>query len=195
MPEARVKTMLMGYSAFQAGGRIHVEWAFFELKGDTTFSVLRSSAPEWEFEELANPAIKANNLTFSFTDESCHRGSSYRYRVDYHSADGTPRTLFDTGEIAVPAIPMALNQNYPNPFKPPTAIPFVVPEKTPVSLSVYDVAGTLVRVLVNSPLEAGPHEAIWNGRDEAGRDVSTGIYFCRLQAGSETMSRKMVLLK
>jgi hypothetical protein len=190
-----IATTLMGYAAHRDGGSIRLEWVLSRIDGDAAFSILRSASPNEEFEELGEIAIAANGLSFSCTDESCRPGVSYRYRVDYRSADGGTRTLFETEDIAVPAVAMTLYQNYPNPFNPITEIRFLVPEAGAVSLAVYDVAGKLVRVLVDARLDAGPHDAIWDGRDEAGHTAATGIYFYRLQAGKETISRKMVLLR
>ncbi len=91
---------------------------------------------------------------------------------------------------------LALKQNAPNPFNPKTTIEFSVPAGAErVSLEVYNVNGQLVRTLVDGPLEAGPHSAVWDGRDEAGTSLGSGIYFARLSADEETAFRKMTLLK
>jgi flagellar hook assembly protein FlgD len=93
-----------------------------------------------------------------------------------------------------PPLTFRLHQNAPNPFRPATTIRFDLPRRGPVSLRVYDVAGRLVRSLVDgSPLEAGRHEAVWDGRNESGRSVGAGLYFYRLQAGSLSETRRMVL--
>ena len=89
----------------------------------------------------------------------------------------------------------ALSQNYPNPFNPSTTISFSLRAKGTVSLSVYDVAGRLVHVLIDGVAEAGPHKVNWDGRDKDGLTVASGVYFYRLQAGEFTETRKMVLLR
>jgi hypothetical protein len=93
------------------------------------------------------------------------------------------------------ALAYALGQNYPNPFNPTTEITYEIPWDETVSLSVYDVSGKLVRTLVNGDQGAGPHRAVWNGKDNAGQQVSSGVYFYRLGAGSFVETRRMVLLK
>ncbi|HVO76657.1 MAG TPA: M1 family aminopeptidase [Candidatus Bathyarchaeia archaeon] len=92
--------------------------------------------------------------------------------------------------------PMAfLDQNFPNPFNPVTTIAFSLAGPATVSLRIYDAAGRLVRVLAAEPLSAGRHARIWDGKDASGESVSSGIYFYRLEAGSFSATRKMVLLR
>jgi len=89
----------------------------------------------------------------------------------------------------------ALFQNRPNPFNPSTMIRFGIPGKTRVQLRVYDCTGRRVRTLVDGPKEPGWHEVIWNGRNDAGLQVASGVYFCRLEAGGSRALRKLVVLK
>jgi len=90
----------------------------------------------------------------------------------------------------------ALHQNVPNPFNPTTVIRYDVPAGGGmVSLNVYDVAGRLVRTLIDGRQAAGVREVTWDGRDQSGRTVSSGVYFYRLVAGEYVQTRKMVLIK
>ncbi len=109
---------------------------------------------------------------------------------------------FDFDETGVPDdgtpefAKLTLSQNMPNPFNPITSIQFNVPSNAGrVELHVYNVSGRLVRTLVNDELAAGPHSVVWNGRDDDGRNLASGIYFAKLTAGDETAERKMALLK
>jgi flagellar hook assembly protein FlgD len=89
-----------------------------------------------------------------------------------------------------------LSQNYPNPFNPSTSIEFTVRERTRVSLKVYDVSGQLVRTLLEAERAPGEvHRMTWDGRNDAGQAVSSGVYFYRLVASDFTQTKKMVLLK
>jgi FlgD Ig-like domain len=88
-----------------------------------------------------------------------------------------------------------LDQNLPNPFNPLTSIHFVLPTSGRVTLQVFDSAGRHVRTLVNDALPEGSHQAVWDGRDDEGHRVASGIYLYRLDAGAFQQSRKMVLLK
>jgi hypothetical protein len=89
----------------------------------------------------------------------------------------------------------AILANYPNPFNPSTTIRYELPSASLIELAVYDVQGRLVRTLASGPAAAGPHQTAWNGRDQRGNPVASGVYYLRLAASGETMTRKMVLLK
>jgi len=86
--------------------------------------------------------------------------------------------------------------NVPNPFNPSTTIRYVVPEGGGVvAVRVFDVSGRVVRTLARGFQSAGEHDVTWNGRDDRGSRSATGVYFCRLEAGQTTLTRKLVLLK
>ena len=116
-------------------------------------------------------------------------------------------TVYDVGNNEITCDPVVtrlaagvpeqfeLGQNYPNPFNPTTKITFKLPEAATVNLTVYDVAGREVATLVREPMEAGTFEVEWNGRDNAGRMLPSGMYLYRLNAGTFTDSQTMVLLK
>ncbi|MEA1997591.1 MAG: FlgD immunoglobulin-like domain containing protein, partial [Gemmatimonadota bacterium] len=91
----------------------------------------------------------------------------------------------------------SLAQNAPNPFNPATTISYTVPEGSTgqVTLTVYDTRGRLVRTLVSESREAGAYSVFWDGTDEGGRRVASGLYFYRMRAGDFSKIRKMVLLK
>ena len=90
----------------------------------------------------------------------------------------------------------ALGRNFPNPFNPSTRIAYDVPAPGgKVELAVYSVTGALVRRVVSEAAEPGRHSVVWDGTDELGRQVSSGVYFYRLTAQDFVDQRKMVLLK
>jgi hypothetical protein len=99
------------------------------------------------------------------------------------------------GPGALPAV-TRLESAYPNPFNPHTTIAFEIPTPKEVTLRVFDLSGRLVRNLVDrEPHAPGRHEIIWNGRDDARRQVASGTYFYRLEAGKFTETRGMLLVK
>jgi hypothetical protein len=87
----------------------------------------------------------------------------------------------------------AIDQNRPNPFGTGTGIVFRLPTSAPVSLRVFDTAGRLVRTLVDGQSEAGTHVISWDGRDEAGRALSSGVYYYRFETSGASETRKMIL--
>ncbi len=104
------------------------------------------------------------------------------YPLDVKTTGGIP------GEFA-------LEQNYPNPFNPTTNISFALPKEELVKIEVYDILGHLVKSLVNTQMSAGSYQIVWNGTDESGARVASGVYLYRMQAGSFVTAKKMLLVK
>jgi flagellar hook assembly protein FlgD len=100
----------------------------------------------------------------------------------------------DPNDPIVPGV-FALKQNYPNPFNPTTTIEFSLEKAMHIELTVYNVIGQKVRTLANQYLSIGNHVLEWDGTDEEGRTVSSGIYFYRLTTDDYARTRKMVLTK
>jgi len=106
-------------------------------------------------------------------------------------------SLITFGEGDFSEVPEAfqLYGNYPNPFNPSTTIKFDLPVKGNVELSVYNLKGQKVKDLQKGDLHAGQHSIVWNGDDETGRTVASGVYFYRLKTAYGETNRKMLLLK
>jgi hypothetical protein len=102
-----------------------------------------------------------------------------------------------TSNIDVSGVPRAfeLHGCSPNPFNPVTTLSYSIPQASVVRLDLYDLAGRKLRTLVNEMCDAGTFEAIWNGRDDEGRDMPSGVYLAKMRwaRGSQTM--KMVLAR
>jgi hypothetical protein len=101
------------------------------------------------------------------------------------------------GSESLQAVPeaFALEQNYPNPFNPTTQIRYALPQESHVSLTVYNMLGEEVAQLVNAVQPEGYYEVRWDGRNNRGVAVSTGVYIYRISAGNFVQTMKMVLLK
>jgi DNA-binding beta-propeller fold protein YncE len=108
-------------------------------------------------------------------------------------------TVFEEDVSGVPRVTTVecfdLVRNFPNPFTQTTTIQFAVPEAVNVRLLVYDVRGRLVRTLVNEHREPDFYTAVWDGRDNRGRRVASGLYFCRFEAGGFKRTQKMMMLR
>ncbi len=99
------------------------------------------------------------------------------------------------GDITVPVVATELKSNYPNPFNPETNIAFSMKEAANVSIEVYNVKGQLVRTLLNDVKEAGNHTVVWNGKDNNGRGVSSGVYYYKMNTGKYSSTKKMIMMK
>ena len=89
----------------------------------------------------------------------------------------------------------SLAQNYPNPFNPTTQIRFALPQAENVSLRIYDVAGQLIKTLISGNMDAGYYNIQWDGSNQYGSKVASGIYLYRITAGSFVQTKKMILMK
>mgnify|MGYP006277685171 CR=1 FL=1 len=103
-------------------------------------------------------------------------------------------TIGAYGELTVAPKQLQL-RNYPNPFNPITTIAFELPEASHVTVTVYNLLGQQVKTLLDAHLSAGSHQVEWNGLDETGRPVSSGVYFYRFSADDFSETRKMLLMK
>jgi len=90
---------------------------------------------------------------------------------------------------------LSLSPNFPNPFSQFTGISYQLPVTGHVNLSIYNIAGQLVRTLANEDKMAGSYQVIWNGNDESNKKAAQGVYFCKLQSGNGQIIQKMVLIK
>jgi hypothetical protein len=89
----------------------------------------------------------------------------------------------------------SLSDNYPNPFNPDTRIDYLVPRRCHVKLEIFNVLGQRIATLVDQPQERGTYQLTWNGRDERGDEVASGVYFYKLEAEDFTQSKKMILMR
>jgi hypothetical protein len=113
------------------------------------------------------------------------------------------QVMNDFGEVGIAEMPKGvapsgqfiLQQNTPNPFTEQTSIGYQLSSATNLSLSIYNIAGQLVRTLVDAHQDAGFYNVIWSGLDDQGRHVSSGVYFCRLESASQSQIRKITVLR
>jgi len=138
-------------------------------------------------------AIELGVENYSYTGSDCRSHSPLIDNVSVKRYGGTVSAVKNPGVSSR----LALHQNHPNPFNPTTTIGYEVPAGAErVTLKVYDVAGRLVRTLVDRPAHAaGPASATWDGRNQRGERAVSGVYFYELTAGTARETRRMVLLK
>ncbi len=158
------------------------------------FTEFGMSAFFWTATERTTPGYAwARDISCNLT--SVGRGG---YALDYA---GSVRCVRDepmgVGDDESAALPFGfdLHQNFPNPFNPSTAIEYGLPSRSTVTIEVFNVAGQRVQTLVNEVKAAGTYQVEWDGMDETGRTVSTGVYLYRFRAGDYEATKKMLLVK
>ncbi len=136
------------------------------------------------------------DLCFDLRAERAGDGSDRVYEIVYATRDASGNEGYGTAWVRVPHDKSAeLTSARPNPFNPQTTLDYSLSVGDRVQIAIYDARGSLVRRLVDQDMPAGEHRVTWNGLDQAGRPVGSGIYFVKLAAGSAVDSRKIVLLK
>ncbi|MEM1126110.1 MAG: S8 family serine peptidase [Bacteroidota bacterium] len=125
-----------------------------------------------------NAALDAATGTLTFTPTATQTGT---FRFEVEATDGE-FTIMEEVTVTVIAPDFAANPSFPNPGTPPLTITYQLPAQGTVTLRVYDLLGREVRTLIDGTIPPGPGQAIWNGRDNAGTPVASGVYFYRLIA-------------
>jgi hypothetical protein len=148
---------------------------------------------DWTGWQLVSWDLSADSVVAWFNGNGILEGpvSFDSFQIEKSMATGVE---IDHAEPHVPTS-YALSQNYPNPFNAETRIRFAIPEAGPVSLRIFNVTGQLVKTLVDEQMPAGSHHAVWNGMDERGTMLASGVYFCRMEAGAYSETIKMSFLR
>ena len=117
---------------------------------------------------------------------------SYSPWADYQVCETSVSSVGDLPEVVRN---FQLAAPYPNPFNPTTTFEFAMPQTERVRLAIYDLSGRLVRVLVDEQRPAGTYDVQWNGMDDRGQRAASGVYLCRMEAGSFVSTKRMTMLK
>ncbi len=173
--------------------------------GDTIkyYAIYRAETAPVDINDIKNLVAVVNGTRISYTDQVADANKIYYYVVTAfdklhnesepsNQASTVPVLVAGTGEIPQK---FELYQNYPNPFNLETTIEYEVPFDSWVILKIYNVLGQEVKTLVEDFKGIGKHRVIWDGRNEKGQVVTSGVYFCRMIAGTFTKSIKMILTK
>lgn len=197
-------------SSFNAKGyedHIVVEWTTESENNNAGYNIYRGRSAEGEKvllndELIPSLADEYEGATYTYDDREVTAGDTYHYWLEMVALSGRTRKWGPVSAVADDSagdtpIPSSfyLAQNYPNPFNPNTVIRYDLPVDCSVRLEIFNVQGQLVAVLVNEHEEAGRKTVEWDGRDGEGVNVTSGIFFYRLQAGAYRKVRKMALLR
>lgn len=170
-----------------------LNWQVVDQTNLIGFNVYRAVSG-YDREQVNDQMVSSFSDMFTYTDEVLG-DITYEYWVESVEADGR-RTEFGP-VLATPKLRPTnfnLSQNYPNPFNPSTTIAFDVPNGAHVGIKVYNVNGQLVKTLVDEYVEVGNHFVTWDGTDNNGNEITSGVYFYRLEAGSNLISTKRMML-
>ncbi|MCH8837104.1 MAG: T9SS type A sorting domain-containing protein [Candidatus Marinimicrobia bacterium] len=180
----------------ETANQVVIGWDAANIEPIQYYTIYRS-VDGGAFVQLAYSAEPGyvDNLTAMGSYEYTVSATDYGENESARSAGTTYTLLSIVDGMGIPD-EFALKANYPNPFNPSTTIAYQMPEAGRVSLVVYDLTGNVVSTLVNESQPAGYYQTVWNGRDQRGIPVATGVYFYRLKAGAEFVkTHKMVLIK
>ncbi len=145
---------------------------------------------------VSNPSLPVEIASIPVADlSSLSVSPPFVYALGFGGHVVQFETDLATGIDTRPHASVVLRQNYPNPFNPSTTISFELSSRAAVRVEIFDARGAWVRTLADETMDAGPHALEWNGRDETGSIVGSGVYFYRLTAGGHSLAKKMVILK
>ena len=147
--------------------------------------------PEWNVYLIDVERARTQNLRAEPVYRMTPRTAAAQFKV----VIGTPEAVQKELDSVLPK-EFALENNFPNPFNPSTTFPVSIPRLARVALTVYNVLGEEVRTVSAGSLEAGRYWFTWDGRNNSGATVASGVYLTRLQVqGGEAFTRKMILMK
>ncbi len=184
-----------------------VRWVTETEVNNLGFNLYRSSEETGEYTKVNAGLIhgagtSSSRHQYTYVDQSVLEGKTYWYKLESVAYDGS---RFEHGPISVTfgltgqAVQLPdhfeLGQNYPNPFNPTTELRYQLPEESDVEIVVLDATGRLVKTLVKGKMSAGQHSVTWDGRDERGQMLGSGMYFAKMVAGDYIQIRKMVLVR
>ena len=167
------------------------------------YAIYRSENSPVDIDDIKNLLAVVGPDRISYSDVVPDLGKNYFYVVtafDKLHNESNPSNEVSTVSVVVAEagqqiLKFELYQNYPNPFNLETTIEFEIPFDSWVSVKIYDILGREIKTLVSGFKSAGRHKVIWDGRDEQGGYISSGVYFCRMTAGSFSKTIKIVLTK
>jgi hypothetical protein len=189
-----VPVELSGFNAILDESNVKLSWETATETNNNGFFLQRKAGSVWEnLNFVQGYGTSTESHSYDYTDnlaELNYRGKIY-YRlkqIDYNGATDYSSPV----EVTYEPKPndFALDQNYPNPFNPTTSIKYSLPEETHIKLTIYDLLGNEVKVLVDENRPAGTYTAKFDGSE-----LTSGIYIYRLQAGDFVSTKRMALIK
>jgi fibronectin type 3 domain-containing protein len=195
-PASPTSITLTHMTATAEDGRVHLSWQVADERDHAGYHIYRSQTADGPFVRLTDVLMTSRaDRQYVFIDPGFILNQRYLYRIEAVDIHGKTESF---GPVVIRVISpktFTLQQNTPNPFNPMTTIQYQLAEQTPVRLTIYNISGQMVRVLVDADQTAGFYTIRWDGRDSRGQTVSSGLYIYRIDAGSFTGVRKMIFVK
>ncbi|MEJ2054226.1 MAG: FlgD immunoglobulin-like domain containing protein, partial [Calditrichaceae bacterium] len=200
---------LTAFEASSVNGAVELSWITESQYENTGFEIWKSTQDNGNFEmiasykdhsELAGAGNSSETKEYTFIDNDVEIGKTYNYKLSDVDFNGG-RTYHGLVEVLVQAVmptKLALHSNYPNPFNPSTTIRFDIPEfysDKIVTIQVFNILGQKVRTLLKGIVAGGQHEIIWNGKNDQGVRLPSGLYFVAMHTEKFRRVHKMMLVK
>jgi len=198
---------LSAFTTTTWGDNVTLHWRTETEVNNLGFGIYRCESKDGNYTKIAfvsGAGSSAMPIDYQFTDQEVGEGKTYFYYLEDIDIAGEKGKSKIIKVVVPPAKPVPkefqLLQNYPNPFNPETWIPYQIKETAEVVIRIYSTSGQLVRTLHLGPQTAGFYRsrtraAYWNGKNEAGEKVASGVYFYHLQAGDFSAVRRMLVVK
>jgi hypothetical protein len=187
--------LVVDFIASGEDGGIRLRWRASGAGPGQTFRLYRGVTESTATERLNGGEPVPGGPEYSYLDSAAEPGRTYTYRIAARDAEGHETWVASTQGTARGPIRLSMGRPRPNPFDRRTEVAFTLPGASGVRVTITDVHGRRVRGLVSGVLDAGAHAASWDGRDDAGRKVAAGIYFITLEAGTDAIRSRLVLLR
>jgi len=206
--EAPISVKLASFDAkMTEKGSVLVQWQTASEMNTAGFYVQKSSWEGGDFQRINSGMISSKGTpstgaAYSFEDADVSGFGQFYYRLEEITLDGEsdvmpPVRISVTSDVRSSQQPGQFNltQNYPNPFNPTTRISYVLAQGSNVRLEVYDLRGAVIRTLVNQSQSSGAYTVQWDGTNQLGETVGSGLYLYKLTAGDFSKTRKMLFAK
>jgi hypothetical protein len=190
LPENPVPVAITSFDARATHDGVSLAWQLWSDEAIEGIDILRAARGG----EMTPLASSLSATTHGYVDRTALPGTRYEYQLVVHSRESGV-IVSQRASATVPRAALAFHPATPNPFTTDATLSFSLAERGPVELAVYDVSGRRVATVFSGERDAGEHAFHWNGIGDDGNRASAGIYFCRLRAGKETLTRKISLVR
>lgn len=192
---------LYSFNAEVSERQVILKWNTATETENMGFQIYRSQIKDGEFEKITEKIIPGAGTsgeahTYSYTDQDVQSGKTYYYKLADVDFAGNMK-FHGPISVTMEAIPTSysLEQNYPNPFNPETNIEYQLPKSCHVLIKIYNTVGQEIKTLIDEKREAGFYQISWDGKDNSGKKVGTGIYIYQLKAEEFVAVKKMVMIQ